>query len=125
MFMVIVVVLILVNIFVIFGVDLCVLFKVCKNVVEIVGVEVVYLCDGVVVVNFFVWFDENVIKGIMEIDVVIEFEVWCSVINMLWDVSFDIIVGVGSNGVVIYYWVIYEINCMFKSGELLVLDSGG
>lgn len=38
-------------------VDLVIMLKVVKNVVEIVGMCVVYLCDGVVMVELLVWLD--------------------------------------------------------------------
>lgn len=97
---------------VIFVIDFCVMFKVCKNLIEVEGVCMVYLCDVVVVIWFLVWYDSMVvIEMLIEIDLVEWLEVFCCDINSLFDISFDIISGVGFNGVLFYYCVSIDSNC--------------
>jgi len=61
----------------------------------------------------------------LEIDVVRALEGFRQATGALQDISFDTICGTGPNGAIIHYRVTEDSNRTIKSGDLLLIDSGG
>lgn len=108
------------------GQDPCILPKARKNSAEIDGSRAAHLRDGAAMVRFLAWLDETAPKGgLTEIDVVTKLEGFRRDSNALQDVSFETISGAGPNGAIVHYRVNEDTNRPVKSGELLLVDSGG
>ena len=106
--------------------DPCILPKARKNPVEIAGMKVAHLRDAVAMVQFLCWLDATAPKGgLTEIDVVTALEGFRRATNALRDISFETICGAGAHGAIVHYRVTTETNRAVKSGELLLVDSGG
>ncbi|MGJ8625224.1 MAG: aminopeptidase P family N-terminal domain-containing protein, partial [Yoonia sp.] len=108
------------------GHDPCILPKARKNAVEIEGSRQAHLRDGAAMVRFLTWLDLEAPKGnLTEIDVVTALEGFRRGTNALQDISFETISGAGPNGAIVHYRVNEQTNRPVKSGELLLVDSGG
>ncbi|MGJ8612106.1 MAG: aminopeptidase P family N-terminal domain-containing protein, partial [Octadecabacter sp.] len=108
------------------GQDPCILPKARKNSVEIEGSRQAHLRDGAAMVRFLAWLDLEAPKGnLTEIDVVTALEGFRRGTNALQDISFETISGAGPNGAIVHYRVNEQTNRPVKSGELLLVDSGG
>lgn len=108
------------------GQDPCILPKACKNAVEIEGARTAHLRDGAAMVRFLSWLDDEASKGnLTEIDVVTALEGFRRDTNALQDISFETISGAGPNGAIVHYRVNEDTNRPVKSGDLLLVDSGG
>jgi Xaa-Pro aminopeptidase len=106
--------------------DPCVLPKARKNDVEIQGSRDAHKRDAVAMVRFLAWLDHEAPKGALtEIDVVTSLEGFRRETNALRDISFETISGAGPNGAIVHYRVSNDTNRAVKSGELLLVDSGG
>lgn len=106
--------------------DPCILPKARKNAVEIAGTKVAHLRDATAIVQFMCWLDAGAPKGgLTEIDVVKALEGFRRATNALRDISFETICGAGANGAIVHYRVTEDTNRPVKSGELLLVDSGG
>lgn len=111
---------------VIFGEDPCLLPKARKNPTEINGMRAAHLRDGAAMVNFLAWVDEACPQGNeTEISVVKALEGFRRATNALLDISFETICGAGSDGAIVHYRVTEETDRPVKTGELLLVDSGG
>ncbi len=108
-----------------YGQDPCVMPKARKNAAEIAGMAEAHLRDGAAVANFLSWFDAQEKTELTEIDVVKKLEECRRATNALLDISFDTIAGTGPHGAIMHYRVTEETNRPLKSGDLMVLDSGG
>lgn len=108
-----------------YGADPCALPKACKNPAELAGTTEAHLRDGAAMAEFLAWFDQHSETGITEIDVAQTLETCRQETGSLKDISFDTIAGTGPNGAVIHYRVTHDTNRTLKSGEIMVLDSGG
>ncbi len=76
--------------------------------------------------EFLAWLDklgDN--PQLSEIDVVTKLEGLRAKSNLLVDISFDTIAGTGPNGAITHYRVTDETNRTIKTGDLLLVDSGG
>ena len=106
--------------------DPCILPKAIKNSVEIDGAKAAHARDAVAMVRFLAWLDATAPAGALtEIDVVTALEGFRSQTNALRDISFETICGAGPNGAIVHYRVNENTNRPVKSGELLLIDSGG
>lgn len=106
--------------------DPCLLPKALKNPVEIAGAKTAAKRDGVAMVRFLAWLDGQAPKGqLTEIDVVKKLEGFRRDTNALRDISFETICGAGPHGAIVHYRVTEQTNRPVKSGELLLIDSGG
>jgi Xaa-Pro aminopeptidase len=111
---------------VVWGDDPCKLPKACKNPAEIAATREAHLRDGAAMAEFLCWLDDQAPKGTLtEIAVVQALEGFRRATNALHDISFDTICGAGPNGAIIHYRVTEETNRPVRSGELLLVDSGG
>lgn len=106
--------------------DPCALPKACKNPIEIDGTRRAHLRDGVAMAELLAWLDGlGPNPDITEIDVVTKLEGLRARSNLLVDISFETICGTGPNGAINHYRVTEDSNRAIKSGDLLLVDSGG
>lgn len=101
------------------------LMKACKNEVELKGFRSAMLKDGVAMIQFLMWIDQNIGKiKISEIDIpkkLIEFR---SKQDLFVGESFDTIAGYGPNGAIVHYHVTEKSSAEVKPEGLLLVDSG-
>lgn len=110
----------------VWGDDPCKLPKACKTPAEIEGARVAHLRDGAAMVNFLAWLDAEAPQGgLTEISVVKALEGFRRATNALHDISFDTICGAGADGAIIHYRVTTDTDRPVRTGELLLVDSGG
>ena len=110
----------------VWGDDPCKLPKACKTPAEIEGARVAHLRDGAAMVNFLAWLDAEAPQGgLTEISVVKALEGFRRATNALHDISFDTICGAGADGAIIHYRVTSDTDRPVRTGELLLVDSGG
>lgn len=108
------------------GQDPTVLPRATKNAVEIEGTRRAHARDGVALVKFLHWFDENAPLGhLTEIDVCKALEGFRQETGALQDLSFDSISGAGPNGAMCHYRVTEETNRKLDQDNLFLIDSGG
>lgn len=106
--------------------DPCLLPKALKNATEIAGAKDAAKRDGVAMVRFLAWLDATAPKGkLSEIDVVKKLEGFRRDTNALRDISFETICGAGPHGAIVHYRVTHDTDRPVKTGELLLVDSGG
>ena len=105
--------------------DPCLLPKARKNPTEIAGMRAAHQRDGVAMVEFLAWLDQEGPKGVTEIAVTTALEGFRRAGNRLHDIAFDTICGSGPNGAIIHYRVTEPTNRTWLAGELMVVDSGG
>ncbi len=106
--------------------DPCLLPKALKNPAEIAGAKAAAKRDGVAMVRFLAWLDHKAPKGTLtEIDVVKKLEGFRRETNALRDISFETICGAGAHGAIVHYRVTETTNRPVRTGELLLVDSGG
>jgi len=106
--------------------DPCLLPKALKNPTEIAGAKAAAKRDGAAMVRFLAWLDDEAPKGqLTEIDVVKKLEGFRRETNALRDISFETICGAGAHGAIVHYRVTEATNRPVKTGELLLVDSGG
>lgn len=97
-----------------------------KNEVEIGGMKEAQRLDAVAMAKFLHWFDREAPKGkLSEIDIATALEAFRREEPSLVDLSFDTIAGAGPNGAIVHYRVSRSTNRTLKSGELMLVDSGG
>ena len=107
------------------GADPCVAPRAIKNPIEIAGARAAQQRDGVAMVRFLSWLDQNAGSGRLdEITAVTQLEAFRKETNQLKEVSFDTIAGSGANGAIVHYRVNSKTNRRLKPGELFLLDSG-
>jgi len=107
------------------GDDPCVMPKARKNAVELDGMRAAHRRDAVAMVEFLAWLDEQTPEDLTEIDVVTALEGFRASTNALRDISFETISGSGPNAAIVHYRVSHNTNGALRSGELLLVDSGG
>ncbi|MEL7177438.1 MAG: aminopeptidase P family protein [Pseudomonadota bacterium] len=105
--------------------DPCILPKACKNATEIAGTRAAHLRDAAAMVEFLAWLDAQAPGTLTEIGVVKELEARRRATNALRDISFETISGAGPNAAIVHYRVTEDTDRAVKSGELLLVDSGG
>ncbi|MFQ5565208.1 MAG: aminopeptidase P family N-terminal domain-containing protein, partial [Paracoccaceae bacterium] len=109
------------------GQDPCLGPKARKNAAELAGTRAAHRRDGAAMARFLHWLEEAVEGGetLTEIDVVTALEGFRAATGKLMDAAFDTICGAGPNGAIVHYRVSRETNRTLRSGELLLIDSGG
>ena len=106
--------------------DPCALPKARKNPTEIEGSRKAHLRDAVAMAELLAWLDSlGPAPNLSEIDVVTKLEALRRSSNLLVDISFDTICGTGPNGAINHYRVTEQSNRKIKTGDLLLVDSGG
>ncbi|MCV2869722.1 aminopeptidase P family protein [Defluviimonas sp. WL0002] len=108
------------------GQDPCIMPKARKNKAEIAGMAEAHLRDGAAMVEFLAWFDQEAPKGgLTEIAAVRALESFRRATNALEDISFETICGTGPNGAIMHYRVTEDSDQPIRSGDIVVIDSGG
>ena len=107
------------------GADPLIPLRGVKNETEVEGAKNAHIRDGVAMVKFLRWLDENGLSGITEIDAVKQLEAFRAEDEAMRCISFDTISGSGPNGAIIHYRVSEASNRQLAEGELFLVDSGG
>lgn len=106
--------------------DPCALPKACKNETEIAGAKSAAKRDAAAMVRFLAWVDKEAPKGgLTEIDVITKLESIRRDTNVLRDISFETICGVGAHAALPHYRVSEASNAPVVMDDLLLVDSGG
>jgi Xaa-Pro aminopeptidase len=106
--------------------DPTVLPRATKNDTEIDGTRRAHARDGVALVRFLHWFDQEAPKDqLTEIDICKALEGFRIETGALQDLSFDSISGAGPNGAMCHYRVTSETNRKLDQDNLFLIDSGG
>jgi Xaa-Pro aminopeptidase len=107
------------------GADPIALMKAAKNTTELAGSRAAHRRDGAAVTRFLSWFATEAPKGdLTEIDAAIELERFRRETNVLREISFGSISGVGPNAALPHYRVTAASNRRIEPGIFLI-DSGG
>jgi Xaa-Pro aminopeptidase len=107
------------------GLDPIALMKARKNGAELDGARRAQLRDGIAVVRFLHWFDQNATKGkLTEIAAAEALESFRRASHKLKDVSFPTISAAGPNSAIPHYRVTVKSNRKIERGIFLI-DSGG
>ena len=108
------------------GDDPCQLAKAKKNPIQMEGMRKAHLRDGVAVIKFLAWIDnEPVGPELTELRTVKKLEEFRSVNEYYRGPSFTTIAGSGPNGAIVHYSVTAETDRALGKGELFLFDSGG
>lgn len=109
------------------GADPCVALKAVKTTAEIAGARAAHVRDGAAVTRFLAWLSRAAVgpNGLDEIKIVEELERFRRATAQLKEISFDTISGSGPNGAIVHYRVSRASNRRLRTGELLLVDSGG
>ncbi|WP_341211878.1 aminopeptidase P family protein [uncultured Limimaricola sp.] len=112
--------------------DPCILPKARKNAAEIEGARQAHLRDGAAVCRFLHWLDGEAERlaadpahTLTEIGVVTALEGFRRETNELRGISFETIAGAGEHGAITHYRVTEDTDRAVRTGELLLVDSGG
>lgn len=100
--------------------------KAKKNALEIENNYKAHLYDGVAMVRFLCWLDENIDSGeVTEISAAHQLLGFRKANNAFIDTSFDTISGSASNAAIIHYRVTPETNKHLRQNHIYLVDSGG
>ena len=111
------------------GTDPARLPRAMKNKAELDGSRAAHERDGVAMVKFFSWLDNQPAGSVDEISAAQQLEESRRTVGEMFqkpleDLSFDSISGAGSDGAIIHYRVNTDTNRKLKDGELYLIDSG-
>lgn len=107
------------------GSDPCQKAKAVKNDVELDGTRAAHSRDGVALVKFLCWLEENAPgESVDELTAVDTLRGFRQENDLFRDLSFDTIAGSGPNGAIVHYSVNDLTNRILGEGELFLLDSG-
>ena len=104
--------------------DMCALQKCEKNLTELQGMINCHIRDGVAVVKFLVWLNDNR-QGKTELDAVEKLHQFRAEQKYFFSESFETIAGSGAHGAIVHYQPTEQSNTKIEEGSLLLLDSGG
>jgi Xaa-Pro aminopeptidase len=106
--------------------DPCMLPKACKTLDEQKAIRAAHVRDGVAMVKFLKWIDEEAPKGhLTEQDVVDRLGAFRKAAADYRDTSFDTIAGWAGNGAIVHYRVSAATNKIITPPGILLVDSGG
>jgi Xaa-Pro aminopeptidase len=106
--------------------DPCIRPKATKTTAELSGARAAHLRDGAAMANFLAWLDRTAPDGgLTEIDVVRRLEAARRATGALHDIAFETISGAGPNGAIVHYRVSEATDRPVRTGEILLVDSGG
>ncbi len=106
--------------------DPCLLPRACKNATEIAGTTAAHIRDGAVLTEFLHWVATEAVNTLpTEIEVAQKLEAMRVAGHGLKDLSFDTISGFGPHGALPHYKVNTASDLRIKTGNLLLVDSGG
>ena len=108
------------------GPSITTLFKSIKNEIEIEGMKQAHIRDGVAMVNFLVWFEQNFGKlKITELTIAEKLKEFRSEQAFYMGESFSPIVGFGPHGAIVHYSATPETDAEVLKDSILLFDSGG
>ncbi|RKE84336.1 aminopeptidase P family protein [Rhizobium sp. AG855] len=111
------------------GNDPAKLGRAVKNMVELNGSAAAHLQDGVAMVEFLHWFDEQPAGSLTEITAAQALEAARTRVgermqNPLKDISFETISGAGEHAAIMHYRVTTESDRSIRTDEMFLIDSG-
>lgn len=102
------------------------LMKSIKNSIEIEGTKNALIRDGVAMVNFLCWIDNNIGKTEMsEISIAEKLRSFRAEQPMFIGESFGTIAGYGGHGAIVHYRATEESNAKLQPKGFVLVDSGG
>ncbi len=104
--------------------DVITIAKAVKNAVELQGMINCHIRDGVAVVKFLSWLENNR-QGKTELDVVAKLHELRAAQKMFFSESFGTIAAAAENAAIVHYQPSASSNARLKENNLLLLDSGG
>ena len=108
------------------GLSVPTLLKSIKNEVEISGIREAHVRDGVAMINFLYWFDQNFGKeNITELTVGEKLKAFRSEQALFKGESFSPIIGFGPHGAIVHYCATPETEVEIQPDGILLFDSGG
>lgn len=106
--------------------DPCHRFKSLKSEAEQAAIKQAHIHDGVALVKFLKWLDEEAIsEQLSELSVEAKLEEFRRENPNYLGASFPTISGYGSNGAIVHYRACEQTNKVIEKGGLLLVDSGG
>lgn len=100
--------------------------KAKKNPTEIAHFKQCHIKDGIAMVRFLKWLDENVPQGgVTEMSAAQRLREYRQEIDTFVDLSFTTIPGYGPNGAKMHYAVTEESNLAISDNSFFLVDSGG
>ncbi len=100
--------------------------KSIKNGTELKGIRQAMLSDGVALVRFFIWLEQNLSKGhLTECDIMTMLKSFRAEDPHFMGESFGTIAGYGPNGAIVHYAAHDDTCATLAPDNLLLLDSGG
>ncbi len=101
------------------------LLKSCKNKVQVEGVRQAMVRDGVALVRFFRWLDENIDHGhVTEITVAEKLYEFRAQQELFMGESFSTIAGFNAHGAIVHYSATPESNVTITREGFFLVDSG-
>lgn len=105
--------------------DPCIMPRACKNKSEQEAMKIAHIRDGVAMVKFLKWFEEEAPKGnLTELSVEERPEEFRAQAPEFKEPSFSTITGFGANGAIVHYRADESSSKIIKGDNLLLLDSG-
>ena len=101
------------------------LMKAIKNPIELKGMHEAHRLDGLAMVNFFHWLENNWQTGINEISAAQQLTKLRHSNPQCLDLSFSTISGFGPNGAIVHYQPSAITNRHIDDSALYLIDSGG
>ncbi|MEM6811195.1 MAG: aminopeptidase P family protein [Pseudomonadota bacterium] len=106
--------------------DPCIFIRSQKTEPEQKAMKDAHIKDGVALVKFLKWFEENAQNGDLdELTVEAQLEEFRKQSPDYKEPSFSTIAGFGANGAIVHYRANEKTNKKIESGNFLLLDSGG
>jgi len=111
---------------VISGPSISTLLKSVKNDIEIEGMKQAHIRDGVAMVNFLYWFEQQFGREkITEISVAEKLKEFRAEQDLYMGESFSPIIGFGPHGAIVHYSATPESDAEVLKDSILLFDSGG
>jgi len=98
-------------------------WKATKNPVELAGIKKAHIRDGVAMVNFLFWLEQNW-QNQDEMSIVAQLHSYRSAQKNFYSDSFGTIAAVGANGAIVHYQPSATTNKKLETNSVLLLDSG-
>ncbi|WP_374699567.1 M24 family metallopeptidase [Wolbachia endosymbiont (group A) of Limnophora tigrina] len=105
--------------------DPCLIHKAVKNQTEITGAISAHIKDGVAVINFLYWLENNIDSEITELEAEEKVLEYRKEQNLFKQSSFPTISAFNENGAIIHYRASNKTNKAIKKDGLYLIDSGG
>lgn len=100
------------------------LLKACKNPIELKGTQAAHRRDGLALVKFMHWLEQQASSGLNEIDVANKLRAFRDEDPTLLGDSFPTICGFAEHGAIVHYRAMAESTKTIDDSQLLLIDSG-